>query len=227
MNKNSIIDEINRGSATIYESLEAGVDSLLAGNRSSAKNAATKDGGPECQPTVIYNNLNQITGNGLLTAQESTVFLVLSNPVLTGGPGTPPAPLAIAQGSSILLQPVVVPAGFYLKLTGLTMRVDEEPNTVDVAASITTAGLNEAASDLWLPTAATGSPNPRGMVFAGSNVGFLVATGPVTAPQIPGGFQLNFQFFRNALAVNTCNVQAVIMGVLLLDKNYENFRTAV
>lgn len=214
----SIIDTINRAGTTVKDNIEAGVAALESGTRTTQANKAQEPGGPECQPTSIRNQTNEPTGDGLLSAVESTVFLQL----------TSSEQLAAAAGSVILLSPVIVPPGFYLILEGVMMRCDEEPATVDVAGSITPAGVAEVSTDLWLPVATAGSPNPKGFVFVGSNVGYVINTGEaVVAPRIPGGFQINFQFFRATTSTNPCDVVAFIMGVLLKDRNYESYRTLV
>ena len=211
-----IIDTINRTGQTVEQELLDATNRILGGPSNSNK-ALPSGVATICDPKPIRTIVNQFSSGGLLSANESTAFVVIKGA----------AALAIGQGSTVILEPLVIPPGFYFRVEGITLRVDDEAATVDVACTITPAQKDEVAGvDAWLPLGGTG-PQPQGLVLVGSNLGFIVANGGQLNMPIPGGLQMNFVFFRNTGSANTGNCQAVVVGTLMRDNNYEQYRTAV
>jgi hypothetical protein len=198
------------------DSLMAEVEKLFDGQRSAQPNAAQIPGGNQCDPKQIRSILNQPTTGGLLSAVESTVFLILNAGVL-----------ATPFGSIATSESIIVPPGFYLRLSGLMLRVDDEPLTVDVAILLAQQGAAQPKADWFVNTsAASQGANPNGLIIAGSNIGFVIETGEGFTSIVPGGFALTAQFFRNGVSTATGNCLFVILGTLMRDDNYDGFRTA-
>lgn len=208
------VEVANSTGISTQKNLLAEVEQFLGGNKTAQKNDAYITGGPQCNPVPIRSQLNQPTTGGLLTAVESEVFQVFQ----VGA-------LPIALDSAIYSSPLIVPPGFYFRVDGLMCRIDDEPSTVDCAVLICQQGASQPNEDWWVDASAVAQgANPNGILVAGSNIGFIVATGPDACPIIPGGFAIIAQFFRATASTNTGNCVFTVMGVLIKDVNYEGFR---
>jgi hypothetical protein len=212
---------------SVKDTLESAVESLLAGNKTANPNASTSVVDTSiCLPKTIRNILNNLVG-GQVLAGANPPDVRMSNLESTVYIKCPMTALGTAIGSQAQTPSFIVPDGYFLRVEGISIRMDDEPGTVDVAVMISQQGFIEPVTDWWLPTAAAGSKNPGGLLVMGSNFGFNVATGPDACPPIPGGFTIAAQWFRTATATIAGNGEFILIGTLIRDQSYENKRVIV